>query len=96
VSPHNRVRVDLGDTSRCPTGKRCGGCGGRTRLMPATADTPVGVLCLTLCPACVRHHVLPTFYPVTAMEAVAVHCEHLGLDLDQAAAIRAAENGDER
>ena len=61
--------------------------------MPAIAETPVGVLCLTLCPACVRHHVLPEFSWSGAAGAVGVHCEHLGIDLDQAAALLGRGDG---
>ncbi len=56
--------------------------------MPATVETPVGVLCLTLCRACVRHQVLPAFSWSGAALAAAAHCEHLGIDLDQAAELR--------
>ena len=80
--------MDLDDTSRCPLDQRCAGCGGQTRLMPATVDTPVGVLCLTMCPACVLHQVLPAFTWSGAALAVGAHCEHLGVDLDQAAELR--------
>lgn len=84
----------LDDTSNCPLGDRCAGCGGRTRLTPAVADTPVGTLCMTLCPACIRHHVLPQLSWAEAMRGVLAHCEHRGLDLDEAAAQRAAERGE--
>jgi hypothetical protein len=85
----------LDDTSNCPIGDRCAGCGGRTQLTPAIADTPVGTLCLTLCPACIHHRVLPRLSVPDAVRAVMAHCEHLGIDVDEMAALRATER-DER
>ena len=41
--------IDVDDTSRCPLAAECATCGSPTDFAVATADTPVGVLCLTLC-----------------------------------------------
>ncbi|OZM79921.1 hypothetical protein [Pseudonocardia sp. MH-G8] len=83
----------LDDTTNCPIADRCAGCGSRTRLTPAIADTPVGTLCLTVCPACIRHHVPPRLSVPQAVYAAVAHCEHLGIDADEMAALRAAERG---
>jgi hypothetical protein len=83
----------LDDTSNCPLGDRCAGCGGRTRLTAAVADTPLGTLCMTLCPACIRHHVLPRLSAGDALRGALAHCEHLGITPDEMSALRAAERG---
>ncbi|GAA0911104.1 hypothetical protein [Pseudonocardia zijingensis] len=85
----------LEDTVNCPTGDRCAGCGSHTRLTAAVADTPLGTLCLTLCPACIRHHILPRLSAGDALRRVFAHCDHLGITPDEMSALRAAER-DER
>ena len=56
-------------------------------LAVATAVTPVGVFCLTLCGRCADAGELPRIPSWTeAFRRVAQHCEHLGCDLDQMAA----------
>jgi hypothetical protein len=81
------MRADLDDTSRCPSGDRCEGCGVTEELTVCTASTGAGVMCLTLCPSCLP----PAMAPVTAALLVGAHCEHLGIDLDEMAAGPAAE-----
>jgi hypothetical protein len=88
--------VDVDDTRRCPLGRRCAGCGqdGRgARLAVWTADTPLGVLCATVCQRCARTGRLPTVSVTGAAQAVYAHCAHLGVDLDQAAQARRAKDG---
>ena len=86
----------LGPTIRCPCGDRCEVCAGTRDLDVATYDTPVGVFCATVCGPCIDQAKAP---PVRgwaqACERVAAHCEHLGIDLDQMAAIRHAERDQE-
>jgi hypothetical protein len=53
--------VNLDDTSRCPVGPECEGCGRLEELAVLTGDTPVGVLCMTLCDSCEIAGVLPIF-----------------------------------
>ncbi|MBC3191669.1 hypothetical protein H7X46_11415 [Pseudonocardia sp. C8] len=52
-------------------------------------DTPVGVLCATLCGTCAETEHLPAFGSwMAAVAAVIEHCEHLGVTVDEAAAAR--------
>jgi hypothetical protein len=82
----------LGPTVGCPLGRRCEACGSGQRLAVATYQTPVGVLCATVCRACVAVGAAP---PIRswgqACERVAAHCQHLGIDLDQLGALLHAE-----
>lgn len=76
--------VDPNDTSRCPLGVRCESCGvERADLTVETATTPLGVLCLTLCPRCAAADMAPPIAVGTAARLVGQHCEHLGIDLDE-------------
>jgi hypothetical protein len=80
----------LGPTLGCWLGSRCEACGGGQRLELATYQTPVGVVCATVCCACVAAGNPP---PVRswghAARRVAAHCKHLGIDLDQMGALLA-------
>lgn len=86
--------VDLDDNSNCPRADRCENCGTANQLQPATFDTTVGVLCTTLCISCGKAG-LPPISIHAAARRVLGHCEHLGIDLDQAAAMRAEERGED-
>ncbi len=81
--------VYLDDTSRCPVGPGCESCGHLDELVVSTADTPVGVLCMTLCETCELAGMLPVFSPAEESARVLEHGEHLGIDVDQM-----AEEGD--
>lgn len=86
---HRTPRVDLDDTRRCPADAGCATCGAVDDLAVSTAETPVGILCLTLCSSCRDADDLPRFPSWTAtVEHVIAHCGHLGIDTDAAAAIR--------
>lgn len=79
--------VDLFNTERCPVGFRCEACGDATdSLVAATAETPLGVLCLTLCQRCGDADMAPPVAVGTAVRLVAQHCEHLGTTVDEMAA----------
>jgi hypothetical protein len=86
----------LGPVAACPLGGRCEVCGSGRDLDVATYHTPVGVFCATVCDPCATLAKAP---PVrgwaTAVERVATHCGHLGIDVDQMAAILHAERGEE-
>ncbi|WP_103384234.1 hypothetical protein [Pseudonocardia dioxanivorans] len=85
-------RVDLHDTTGCPLGVRCESCGREAAdLTVGTADTPLGVLCLTLCSRCAVPNIAPPIAVGTAVRLAAQHCQHLGITLDEMAAIRAGE-----
>lgn len=79
--------VDVDETDRCPTGEACEVCGAVEDLAAATAACQVGVFCATICPACAEQGVLPSLPVMAAFDRVGAHCEHLGIDLDQMAAI---------
>ena len=82
----------LGPTVGCWLGSRCEACGGQ-RLELATYQTPVGVFCATVCWPCMAVGNPP---PIRswgqACERVGEHCQHLGIDLDQMAALLHAEH----
>jgi hypothetical protein len=82
----------LGPNVGCPLGRCCEACGGGQRLEVATYRTPVGVFCATACWPCV---VIGNPPPVRswgqAARRVGAHCQHLGIDLDQMAALLDAE-----
>ena len=78
----------LGPSRRCPRAGRCEAWDATRALEVATYQTPVGVFCATVCKRCVDAGNPP---PVRswgqACERVGAHCQHLGLDLDQMAAL---------
>lgn len=82
----------LGLSIRCPRAGRCEACAAARDLEVATYQTPVGVFCATVCSPCVTAGMVP---PVRswgeAVWRVGAHCEHLGLDVDQMAAILQTE-----
>jgi len=47
----------------------------------STADTSVGVLCVTLCDACEAVDVLPVLSPAEEATRVREHGEHLGVEV---------------
>ena len=84
--------IDLDDVERCPLGHRCESCGvERADLQVRTVTTPLGVMCLTLCPRCAGSGVVPPVSLGTAVRLTAQHAEHLGIDLDEMAAAMEAE-----
>jgi hypothetical protein len=76
----------LDDTTRCPVDDTCATCGSPTNLAVATAETAVGVFCVTLCGTCGDDGALPRgrSWP-GAVHASLEHCGHLGIDADQMA-----------
>lgn len=89
--------VDLDDMGRCPRGDRCRACGKTDgTLTVCTLDAAVGVMCMTLCDSCADAGApfegrSPIGWP-EACDLVARHCGHLGIDLDQMAAVMEREN----
>lgn len=79
--------VNLDDTSRCGRPWFCENCGRQGGVETATIDTPTGRACAPLCEVCADQHALPRWSWSQAARRVADHCEHLGIDLDTAAAI---------
>jgi hypothetical protein len=70
--------VNLDDTSRCPVGPECEGCGRLEELAVLTGDTPAGVLCMTLCDSCEVAGVLAVFSPAEEATRVREHGAHVG------------------
>ena len=84
--------ANLDDTSRCPLGHRCESCGAeRDDLAVSAATTPLGVLCLTLCPPCAAFGEMPRVAVGTASRLVLHHCMHLGITVDEMEAALEAE-----
>jgi hypothetical protein len=73
--------VYLDDTRRCPVGPECESCGRLDELAVVTEDTPVGVLCMTLCDPCEVAGVLPILSPAEETARVLEHGEHVGVDV---------------
>lgn len=89
------MAVDVYDTERCPLGVRCESCGvERADLAVATAETALGVLCLTLCSRCAGSGVAPPVSVGAAVRLVMQHCAHLGIDADEMAAALDEDGGD--
>ena len=83
----------LGPSRRCPRAGRCEACGATRALEVATYQTPVGVFCATVCLRCVDAGKPPPVRSwVGAVERVGAHCGHLGIDLDQMAALLHADD----
>ena len=81
--------IDLDDVSNCPRGHRCESCGAERDdlAVQIVKLARLGVACLTLCPRCADSGVVPPVAVGTAVRLVAQHCAHLGIDVDQMAAI---------
>jgi hypothetical protein len=82
----------LGPTARCPLADACEACASTRELDVATYATPVGVFCATVCGPCIEAGKAPPVHGwAQAVERVGAHCEHLGIDVDQMAALRHAQ-----
>jgi len=87
--------LDLDDTSRCPLGEVCAGCG-----LPVpdrrvwTARGFGGVMCLTLCGSC-QVFGAPRMSTLDSVRAVVAHCGHLGITLDEMGELLDAESDQE-
>jgi hypothetical protein len=79
---------DLGPSRRCPRAGRCEACGANRAVDVATYQTPVGAFCATVCDPCVAAGNPPPLRSwLEAVERVGAHCQHLGIDLDEMAAL---------
>jgi hypothetical protein len=83
----------LGPSRRCPRAGRCETCGTTRALEVATYQTPVGVFCATVCLRCGDAGKPPPVRSRSgAIERVAAHRGHLGIDLDQMAMLLHADD----
>jgi hypothetical protein len=82
----------LDNRSGCPRPGVCAECGSTGDVGVVTVDTPVGVYCVSVCGRCED---LSRFGPALGwggtVERVLAHCEHLGIDPDEMARLRAEE-----
>lgn len=98
--------VDIDSVEGCPTGGACEVCGWTDGCVPppldgcpivvgrATCSTPVGVLCIVICNYCQARGEVPKLRSFAdAIGRVCEHCVHLGIDVDQMAALIDAEQG---
>lgn len=83
--------IDRG-TLDCPVDAECASCPSRTGLEVYEADTPVGILCMTLCEVCADNHEMPNYGWGQAARMVLEHCGHRGVDADYDARQREAED----
>jgi hypothetical protein len=51
-------------------------------MVATTAETAVGVLCLTVCRRCGDSDIAPPVAVGTAVRLVLQHCQHLGISAD--------------
>ena len=78
----------LAPSRRCPRGGRCEACGATRHLEVATYQTQVGVFCATVFDPCIdAGNAPPVRSWIEALERVAGHCDHLGIDPDQMGAL---------
>jgi len=70
--------VNLDDTSRCPVGPECKSSGRTDELAVSTADTPAGVICMTVCDACELIATHPVLSPAEEATRVREHGAHVG------------------
>ena len=75
---------DVFNTEACPVGFRCEVCGDATDGMAVvTAITPLGVLCVTVCPRCGDADMAPPVSIGAAAKLVAQHAQHLCVTADE-------------
>jgi hypothetical protein len=82
----------LDNTENCPTAKQCESCGSEDDVLVRAAQTSLGVLCVSLCEPCEEGE-LPKLNVQRAAIRIGMHCEHLGIDLDQMAEMMNVEKG---
>ena len=86
------MSIDLYATERCPVGPRCESCGNTgPDVEVATGDTPLGVVCMSLCERCADTGAVPRMSASAAVRFVGDHCTHLGISVDEMAALMEAE-----
>jgi hypothetical protein len=92
------ITIDLDNTTDCPR-SACEVCGWSWDVSTHTVGTRVGVACIRICDRCADPGGPPPFDSRDDAKArVLLHCEHLGITLDEMAAALAAETwrGDAR
>jgi hypothetical protein len=65
-------------TMRCPAAPACESCAGTSGLGVWEADTPLGVICLTLCARCADSARVPRMSCPAAARKALIHDQHTG------------------
>jgi hypothetical protein len=65
----------------CPAAAVCESCGARDGLEVEEADTPVGVICLTLCDDCADAARTPQLACPAAVRRALEHAAHTGAEV---------------
>lgn len=93
AEPQPRSEVDPDDTSRCPTGLWCASCESPDDLAVGSAESPVGIFCVTLCGDCAEAGRLPAFRSwLEAIARVHDHAEHLDCTVDDLTSSRSTRS----
>lgn len=78
--------IDADDTSRCPTALWCDTCEAADDLAVGTAESTLGIFCVTLCGTCAESGRVPRFASwVLALARVHDHAEHLDCTVEDLA-----------
>jgi hypothetical protein len=75
-----KAAIDLLDTSACAVRLACESCCTRADLSVATCNTPLGVLCVTLCRRCRESGKRPRWSGTRGADRINQHCHHLGIE----------------
>jgi hypothetical protein len=67
----------------CPLAAECESCGTHGDLAVLEADTPLGVICLTLCDACADAGRTPRLSCVAAALRALEHGTHIGAEVTE-------------
>jgi hypothetical protein len=91
--PQPALQVNPDDTSRCPTGLWCDGCGAADDdVAVGSAETDLGIFCITLCTDCAEGGNLPVLPLMHALRRVHDHARHLGCTVDDLDPFRRARS----
>jgi hypothetical protein len=83
TQPQQGALLDPDDTSHCPTGLWCDACSAADdNLAVGTAETDLGIFCVTLCYSCAEDGALPSLPIMQALRRVHDHARHLGCTVD--------------
>lgn len=74
----NGPKSKLDDLTNCPLKAECDTCGGVSTTL-CSAQTPVGVLCFSLCRHCAAESRLPNVEALDAVQRAAKHAGHIGM-----------------
>jgi len=91
--------MNLDDTDNCPRDDKCYLCQSTMDLCIGVYGTTLGVFCATICDTCAHGPTpeSPGYGPalMAIIRRIEAHCGHLGITLDQMAAVMEAERRSE-